>query len=203
MRFRPTAMPDVILVEPDVHRDARGFFLETFHARKYAEGGIPGPFVQDNHSRSVKGTLRGLHAQRQQPQGKLVRAVEGEMFDVAVDIRPSSPTFGRWVGVRLSGENFRQLYIPPGFAHGFCVLSDVVHVEYKCTDFYAPRTRSAWPGTIRRSGSPGRSPSPSSPPRTARCPACAICASAARSNLRFSPPEQVTDGIRPGYGRLR
>jgi dTDP-4-dehydrorhamnose 3,5-epimerase len=138
MRFCPTDLPDVILVEPDVHRDARGFFLETFHARKYADGGIPGPFVQDNHSRSVKGTLRGLHAQRQCPQGKLVRAVEGEMFDVAVDIRPSSPTFGRWVGVRLSGENFRQLYIPPGFAHGFCVLSDVVHVEYKCTDFYRP-----------------------------------------------------------------
>ena len=138
MRFRPTELPDVILVEPDVHRDQRGFFLETFHARKYAEGGVPGPFVQDNHSRSVQGTLRGLHAQREHPQGKLVRAVEGEMFDVAVDIRPSSPTFGRWVGVRLSGENFRQLYIPPGFAHGFCVLSEVVHVEYKCTDFYRP-----------------------------------------------------------------
>jgi dTDP-4-dehydrorhamnose 3,5-epimerase len=136
MRFRPTELPDVILVEPDVHRDERGFFLETFHAQKYAEGGIPGPFVQDNHSRSVRGTLRGLHAQRRHPQGKLVRAVEGEMFDVAVDIRPSSPTFGRWVGVRLSGENFHQLYIPPGFAHGFCVLSERVHVEYKCTDFY-------------------------------------------------------------------
>ena len=138
MRFRPTDLPDVILVEPDVHRDQRGFFLETYHARKYAEGGVAGPFVQDNHSRSVRGTLRGLHAQRQHPQGKLVRAVEGEMFDVAVDIRPSSATFGRWVGVRLSGENFRQLYIPPGFAHGFCVLSEVVHVEYKCTDFYHP-----------------------------------------------------------------
>jgi dTDP-4-dehydrorhamnose 3,5-epimerase len=138
LRFRPTELPDVILVEPDVHRDQRGFFLETYHARKYAEGGVPGPFVQDNHSRSVQGTLRGLHAQGEHPQGKLVRAVEGEMFDVAVDIRPSSPTFGRWVGVRLSGENFRQLYIPPGFAHGFCVLSEVVHVEYKCTDFYRP-----------------------------------------------------------------
>jgi dTDP-4-dehydrorhamnose 3,5-epimerase len=139
MRFRPTELPGVILVEPDVHRDDRGFFLETFHARKYAEGGVPGPFVQDNHSRSVKGTLRGLHAQLRHPQGKLVRAVEGEMFDVAVDIRPASATFGRWTGVRLSGENFRQLYIPPGFAHGFCVLSDVVHVEYKCTDFYRPQ----------------------------------------------------------------
>jgi dTDP-4-dehydrorhamnose 3,5-epimerase len=93
-------------------------------------------FVQDNHSRSVRGTLRGLHAQLRRPQGKLVRAVEGEMFDVAVDIRPRSPTFGRWVGIRLSGDNFRQLWIPPGFAHGFCVLSEVVHVEYKCTGFY-------------------------------------------------------------------
>ena len=136
MRFRPTELPEVILVEPEVHRDQRGFFLETYHAHKYAEGGIPGPFVQDNHSRSVKGTLRGLHAQRRHPQGKLVRAVDGEMFDVAVDIRRGSPTFGRWVGVRLSGENFRQLYVPPGFAHGFCVLSAQVHVEYKCTDFY-------------------------------------------------------------------
>jgi dTDP-4-dehydrorhamnose 3,5-epimerase len=138
VKFVPTDLPDVILVEPDVHRDQRGFFLETYHQRKYAEGGVAGPFVQDNHSRSVRGTLRGLHAQRQHPQGKLVRAVEGEMFDVAVDIRPASPTFGRWVGVRLSGENFRQLYIPPGFAHGFCVLSEIVHVEYKCTDFYRP-----------------------------------------------------------------
>ncbi len=138
MRFTPLALPEVILVEPDVHRDARGFFLETYHVEKYRAGGIPGPFVQDNHSRSVRGTLRGLHAQRRRPQGKLVRAVDGEMFDVAVDIRRASPTFGRWVGVRLSGEDFRQLYVPPGFAHGFCALSEVVHVEYKCTDFYEP-----------------------------------------------------------------
>ena len=136
MRFTPLALPEVILVEPDVHRDARGFFVETYHLEKYRAGGITGPFVQDNNSRSVLGTLRGLHAQRRRPQGKLVRAVDGEMFDVAVDIRRGYPTFGRWVGVRLSGENFQQLYIPPGFAHGFCVLSAVVHVEYKCTDFY-------------------------------------------------------------------
>ena len=136
MRFTALALPDVILVEPDVHRDARGFFLETYHLEKYRTGGIPGPFVQDNHSRSVRGTLRGLHAQRHRPQGKLVRAVDGEMFDVAVDIRRGSSTFGRWVGVRLSGENFQQLYVPPGFAHGFCVLSEVVNVEYKCTDVY-------------------------------------------------------------------
>jgi len=136
VRFTPLALPEVILVEPDVHRDARGFFVETYHLEKYRAGGIAGPFVQDNHSRSVQVTLRGLHAQRRRPQGKLVRAVDGEMFDVAVDIRRGSATFGRWVGVRLSGENFQQLYVPPGFAHGFCVLSAVVHVEYKCTDFY-------------------------------------------------------------------
>jgi len=127
MRFTPTALPEVLLIEPDVFQDARGFFLETWHQRKYAEGGIHGPFVQDNHSHSGRGTLRGLHAQLRRPQGKLVRAVEGEMFDVAVDIRPGSPRFGRWVGVCLSGENFRQLWIPPGFAHGFCVTSERVH----------------------------------------------------------------------------
>ena len=136
MKFLETALPGVIVVEPDVHRDPRGFFVETYHLDKYRAGGIPGPFVQDNHSHSVRGTLRGLHAQVRRPQGKLVRAVEGEMFDVAVDIRRSSPSFGRWVGFRLSGDNFRQLWIPPGFAHGFCVTSERVHVEYKCTGFY-------------------------------------------------------------------
>jgi dTDP-4-dehydrorhamnose 3,5-epimerase len=139
MRFTPTELPEVVLVEPDVYRDARGFFLETYHEQKYGDAGLPARFVQDNHSRSVKGTLRGLHAQTRHPQGKLVRAVEGEMFDVAVDIRRGSPRFGRWIGMRLSGDNFRQLYVPPGFAHGFCVLSEVVHVEYKCTDFYDPK----------------------------------------------------------------
>jgi dTDP-4-dehydrorhamnose 3,5-epimerase len=134
----PTALPGVLIIEPDVHRDDRGFFLETYHQRKYAELGLPGPLVQDNHSNSVKGTLRGLHAQIERPQGKLVRAVQGEMFDVAVDIRRGSATFGRWVGVVLSAANFRQLWIPPGFAHGFCVLSERVDVEYKCSDFYNP-----------------------------------------------------------------
>jgi dTDP-4-dehydrorhamnose 3,5-epimerase len=124
------------LVEPDVFRDARGFFLETFHARKYREGGIPYHFVQDNHSRSLRGTLRGLHAQRLRPQGKLVRAIRGEIFDVAVDIRKGSPTFGKWMGATLSAENFLQIFVPPGFAHGFCVLSEMAEVEYKCTDFY-------------------------------------------------------------------
>ena len=128
----------MVLVEPVVHRDARGFFLETYHRAKYAEGGITAAFVQDNHSRSARGTLRGLHAQLRRPQGKLIRCVLGEIYDVAVDIRRGSPTFGRWVGVRISGEDFRQLWIPPGFAHGFCVTSDEAHVEYKCTELYDP-----------------------------------------------------------------
>ena len=136
MRVLPTELPGVLIVEPDVHRDARGFFLETFHERKYAEAGITARFVQHNHSHSGRHTLRGLHAQLRRPQGKLVRAIMGEMFDVAVDIRRRSPTFGRWVGVTLSGDNFRQLWIPPGFVHGFCVLSERLHVDYKCTDFY-------------------------------------------------------------------
>ena len=138
MKFVETELAGVILIEPDVYRDSRGFFLETYHQKKYAEHGIVGPLVQDNHSHSQHGTLRGLHAQIRRPQGKLVRAVEGEMFDVAVDIRRGSPTFGKWVGFVLSGENFLQLWIPGGFAHGFCVLSERVHVEYKCSDFYDP-----------------------------------------------------------------
>ena len=135
-RFLRQALPDVILVEPDVHRDARGFFLECWQVERWREGGIPGPFVQDNHSRSGRGTLRGLHAQLANPQGKLVRCVEGEVWDVAVDIRPASPTYRRWVGAVLSADNFRQLWIPPGFAHGFCVLSASAQVEYKCTTLY-------------------------------------------------------------------
>ena len=146
VRALATELPGVLLVEPVVHRDDRGFFLETFHAGKYAAAGIPGPFVQDNHSRSVGRTLRGLHAQLREPQGKLVRAVEGEIWDVAVDIRPASPTYRRWVGAVLSADNFRQLWIPPGFAHGFCVLSEVAQVEYKCTELYdaADEIAIAW-----------------------------------------------------------
>ena len=136
LKFHPTELPGVLLIEPDVFRDGRGFFLETFHARKYREGGIAFDFVQDNHSRSERGTLRGLHAQLRRPQGKLVRAVRGEIFDVAVDLRPGSKTFGRWTGATLSAENFRQIWVPPLFAHGFCVLSEAAEVEYKCTDFY-------------------------------------------------------------------
>jgi dTDP-4-dehydrorhamnose 3,5-epimerase len=156
VKFLPTAIPEVVLVEPAVFRDDRGFFLETYHQRKFQEGGLPESFVQDNHSYSIRGTLRGLHAQLRNPQGKLVRAIVGEIFDVAVDIRPDSPTFGRWVGEVLSGENFRQLYVPPGFAHGFLVLSETAHVQYKCTELYDrddeigilwndPQIAIAWP----------------------------------------------------------
>ena len=136
MKFLPTELPEVILVEPDVYRDDRGFFLETYQTRRYRDGGIPDVFVQDNHSRSTRGALRGLHAQFPRAQGKLVRAVEGEIFDVAVDARKGSPRYGKWVGATLSDENFNQLWVPPGFLHGFCVLSDVAQVEYKCTEFY-------------------------------------------------------------------
>jgi dTDP-4-dehydrorhamnose 3,5-epimerase len=138
VKFLATELPGVLIVEPDVFRDARGFFLETHSVPKYAQGGITATFVQDNHSRSVRGTLRGLHAQVTRPQAKLLRVVAGEIFDVAVDVRRGSPTFGRWVGAVLSAENFRQLYIPEGFAHGFCVLSEVADVEYKCSDVYVP-----------------------------------------------------------------
>jgi dTDP-4-dehydrorhamnose 3,5-epimerase len=138
MRFVRTDLPGVIVVEPDVHRDGRGFFFETFHEEKYRTGGVSGPFVQDNHSSSVALTLRGLHLQRRRPQGKLIRVIEGEIFDVAVDVRPDSPTFGRWVAVILTSDNFKQCYVPPGFAHGFCVISPIAQVEYKCTDFYDP-----------------------------------------------------------------
>lgn len=138
MKFLPTQLPGVLIVEPDVYRDQRGWFLETYHVQKYREGGVPLPFVQDNCSSSVRGTLRGLHLQMIRPQGKLIRVIRGEIFDVAVDARRGSPDFASWVGVALSGEDFRQLYIPPGFAHGFCVLSDVAEVEYKCTDVYEP-----------------------------------------------------------------
>ena len=138
MRVVPSAIPDVLIVEPDVHTDGRGFFLEAYHAERYHQHGIAGLFVQDNHSRSLGGTLRGLHLQLRHPQGKLIRAIEGEIFDVAVDVRRGSPTFGRWVGVALSAENFKQVYVPPGFAHGFAVVTATAQVEYKTTDVYDP-----------------------------------------------------------------
>lgn len=138
MKFTPTRLPEVVLVEPRVFGDARGFFMETWEAKKFAAGGIDASFVQDNHSVSRQWVLRGLHYQMRQTQGKLVRVTQGEVFDVAVDMRRSSPTFGQWVGEHLSDENKRMLWIPPGFAHGFLVLSERVEFLYKCTDFYDP-----------------------------------------------------------------
>jgi dTDP-4-dehydrorhamnose 3,5-epimerase len=139
MKASPTAIADVLLIEPRVFGDARGFFYESFNARAFAEAtGVNLGFVQDNHSKSARGVLRGLHYQSQRPQGKLVRVVAGEVFDVAVDIRPQSPTYGQWVGEILSASNHRQLWIPPGLAHGFLVLSDTAEFLYKTTDYYAP-----------------------------------------------------------------
>jgi dTDP-4-dehydrorhamnose 3,5-epimerase len=134
----PTAIADVLLIEPKVFGDPRGFFLESWNAKAFAEAGIAAAFVQDNHSRSPRGVLRGLHYQIRQPQGKLVRVVAGEVFDVAVDLRRASSTFGRWVGERLSADNKRMLWIPPGLAHGFLVLSESADFLYKTTDYYAP-----------------------------------------------------------------
>jgi len=139
MKATPLAIPDVILFEPKVFGDDRGFFFESFNQRRFEEAvGKPVTFVQDNHSRSVKNVLRGLHYQIQQPQGKLVRVVQGEVFDVAVDLRRSSETFGQWVGAHLSAENKHQLWVPEGFAHGFVVLSETAEFLYKTTDYYAP-----------------------------------------------------------------
>jgi dTDP-4-dehydrorhamnose 3,5-epimerase len=138
MQFVPTSIPDVILIKSKVFGDSRGFFMETYRENLFVEAGIPDRFVQDNHSGSQQGTLRGLHYQIRKTQGKLVRVVVGELFDVAVDIRRSSPTFGEWVGEVLSAENKRQLWVPPGFAHGFYVLSEWAEIAYKATDYYAP-----------------------------------------------------------------
>lgn len=136
MRVAKTAIDGVVIVEPVVHADARGHFLETFHARQYGAAGLPVEFVQDNESLSTKHVLRGLHLQLRRPQGKLVRVVRGEVWDVAVDVRSGSPTFGQWVGETLSDSNYRQLYVPPGCAHGFCVMSELAIVHYKCTALY-------------------------------------------------------------------
>ena len=138
MKLIETALPGVLIIEPKVFGDARGFFIETFQVERYREIGITQPFVQDNHSRSQRGVLRGLHFQKTRPQGKLVRVSRGAVYDVAVDIDPKSPTFGRHVGVELSDANHRQIWIPPGYAHGFCVLSEEADFEYKCTDLYFP-----------------------------------------------------------------
>ena len=143
-QFLKTTLDDVILVQPKVFRDERGFFLESYQEKRFAEAGVDADFVQDNHSKSQQGTLRGLHYQIKQAQGKLIRVVVGEIFDVAVDIRKNSPTFGKWTGDYLSAENGRLLWVPPGFAHGFYVTSPVAEVLYKATDYYAPE----WERTI-------------------------------------------------------
>lgn len=149
MRVIETNLPGVLIIEPKVFGDGRGFFLETFQAVRYTRHGIPGDglrFVQDNHSRSRRGVLRGLHFQLNRPQGKLVSVVTGRVFDVAADVNPDSPTFGQWVGVELSEDNHRQMWIPPGYAHGFCVLSRAADFQYKCTEFYDPGSEGgvAW-----------------------------------------------------------
>lgn len=138
MRFTPAAIPEVVIIEPQIFGDQRGFFMETWQAAKFAAAGIGAAFVQDNHSKSARGVLRGLHYQLRQPQGKLVRVIAGEIYDVAVDLRRASPSFGRWVGETLSAENKKMLWVPPGFAHGFYVLSESAEFLYKCTEFYAP-----------------------------------------------------------------
>lgn len=143
MKVTPTELPEVLLVEPKVFGDARGFFYKGYQAERYAAAGIPGPFVQDNLSRSARGTLRGLHFQEPKGQGKLVQVLRGRVFDVAVDVRTGSPRFGRWVGVELVEEPLRQLWIPPGFAHGFCVLSESADFFYRCTELYAPAAERA------------------------------------------------------------
>ncbi len=144
MQCIPTKLADVFILEPKVFGDARGFFTESFNANTFAAAtGLRPDFVQDNHSKSGRGVLRGLHYQLQQPQDKLVRVVQGEVFDVAVDVRRASPTFGQWVGVHLSAENFRQLWVPKGFAHGFVVLSDTAEFLYKTTDYYSPASERA------------------------------------------------------------
>jgi dTDP-4-dehydrorhamnose 3,5-epimerase len=143
MRFIQTQIPDVIIIEPDVFEDDRGFFMETYHEKKFRAAGIGYSFVQDNHSSSKKGTLRGLHYQITHGQGKLVRVVVGDIYDVAVDLRQSSPNFGKWVGCILSAQKKNQVWIPRGFAHGFYVLSDWAEVLYKATDFYTPEAERA------------------------------------------------------------
>ena len=140
MNHIETKLPGVIVLEPDVFQDDRGFFLETWNRKRYEEAGIRVPFVQDNISFSQKGILRGLHFQHPQSQGKLVQVLSGEVMDIAVDIRVGSSTFGQWIGEILSGESHRQMYIPPGFAHGYCVTSETAFFSYKCTDFYNPAT---------------------------------------------------------------
>ncbi len=145
MKVTKTKIAGVLIIEPKVFGDARGFFLESFNAKKYAEVGIAETFIQDNHSHSAKGVLRGLHFQKQYPQGKLVTVTQGSVFDVAVDIQPDSPTYGQWTGITLNADKPTQFYVPPGLAHGFCVISEQADFHYKCTEYYHPEDE----GSIR------------------------------------------------------
>ncbi len=138
MEIKSNSIDGIIIIEPEIHRDNRGYFMETYHQKRYVKAGVNRIFVQDNISSSIQGTLRGLHFQIKHPQAKLVQVVSGEIFDVAVDLRPGSPTFGKWTGIHLSDQNRLQFFIPEGFAHGFCVLSDTAVFFYKCSEFYAP-----------------------------------------------------------------
>jgi dTDP-4-dehydrorhamnose 3,5-epimerase len=176
MKIEPTRLPDVLIIEFDVYRDHRGYFLETWHQGRYAEAGLPARFVQDNISFSTRGVLRGLHYQHPSGQGKLLSVLQGEIFDVAVDIRVGSPTFGHWEGIVLSAENRRQFFVPAGFAHGFVVTGDSALVSYKCTEFYRPGHEGsvlwsdpdldiAWPLS-----SPALSPKDQAAPRLADVP---------------------------------
>lgn len=181
MKVLATELPGLVVIEPVVHRDARGFFLETWREARYREHGIDARFVQDNHSRSQRGTLRGLHAQlAPRPMAKLVRCVAGAIFDVAVDLRRGSPGYGRWAGFELSAENFRQLYLPVGFAHGFCVLSESAEVEYKCSEIYAPEHEIAIAWNDPRIGVRWPVQEPVLSPRDREAPALAEWASQGR-----------------------
>jgi dTDP-4-dehydrorhamnose 3,5-epimerase len=187
IRVIPTVLDGVVLIEPQVFADERGFFLESWHETKYRDAGLPAVFVQDNVSRSQRGILRGLHVQQPFAQGKLVQVLEGEVFDVAVDIRAGSPTFGRWTGEYLSAANHRQIYIPPGFAHGFCVTSESAIFAYKCTDFYHPETEFsiAWDDPDLNIAWPIREPLLSKKDAAAR-------------RLRDTPAERLPQWDRPG-----
>ena len=139
MKFTPATIPDILLIDPDIYEDKRGFFFESYHLERFQRAGIIGSFVQDNHSGSAKGVLRGLHYQINRPQGKLIKIVIGTIYDVCVDLRKNSPTFAQWIGIELAAETHQQLWIPPGFAHGFYVLSEWAEVIYKTTDYYSPK----------------------------------------------------------------
>ncbi len=199
MNVTPTSLPGVLVIEPKVYGDARGHFLETWNQARYAEAGLPSTFVQDNLSFSSPGVLRGLHYQLPGGQGKLVSVLSGAVFDVAVDIRRGSPTFGRWVGETLSSENHKQMFIPAGFAHGFVVLGDTGALfSYKVDAPYSPAPKAPFSGTTPPSPSPGPSPPPSSPARTGRVSAWPICHRTGSPSICRSGNEAilVPDGAR-------